>query len=426
MKHQHAVRLVLLVCLAIGLSLSAAIGQTSDNKATNTNTETTAPHLLDLNYDPVTQPYPAVRVRFKEGGPSYLFLVDTGQASPFIIAPWVAREAGLYKKGTLTKGDASTGNKDTLYLPEKIRASLVDKNNKEQWAVVTHYLYVVDEKQWKDDSVNFAGFSGSIGIAAFGPLTLQFDFERKALLLYPPGEAVPYSPSALVFPIKPRKKDKLYEAHVNLGSASEPPVSLIIDTGAVDTVLPEALMPRLKPVLGPIGTLRGDRGLETHRYGLLPNIKVNGWEENNVTAFWVKAGQYRLPLLGMPFLSRFRVTLDQEKGVLSLEPAKNHDMLANALLGAAGIGFMKSDGTFFIDAQQSPLLARYNKTLQAGDQVISIDGVLLAGLSASGADHLLNYKAGTDATLVVKRNNKTLIAKVTRFSLFSTKNEAKK
>ena len=100
-------------------------------------------------------------------------------------------------------------------------------------------------------------------------------------------------------------------------------IRLMVDTGASTVVLPLSMMHLLGYDPAGLGEvkLQTANGIVAGRISLLHSVRVGDAEAGNVAATFLPDDQLGgKPLLGMSFLGRFRLTIDQTTDTLRLEP----------------------------------------------------------------------------------------------------------
>lgn len=98
-------------------------------------------------------------------------------------------------------------------------------------------------------------------------------------------------------------------------------VSLIVDTGATTIVLPESMIPELgfAPEDLQSGISQTASGTVPTRFGTLHSVRVGAVSAENVmVSFIADRKLHGAMLLGMSFLQRFRLTIDDERNELIL------------------------------------------------------------------------------------------------------------
>ena len=385
--------------------------------------------VLPLTYDPINRPVPVVSVRFNDTGPTYLFMVGTGTSLAIRIDPWAAHEIGLYKIGTFEDKKVNDTTLDVLNFASEIRLSLLNKQGEGDFRLRTKEVFLEDENSLLNKTRHGMGLAGIIGMKSFPGLTMQFDFVAKTLSICDSPNILPHSPSAIVLPLTRNKKaSSVFIAHTKISlsggtdqsAASVIDVPFLVDTGSIDTMLPDTLKTALK-ALSPTSALTFEANtagtLSEAAYGFVPKITINRQEEKNIGAEWVKTKAEDDLLLGMNLLGRFRVTLDQKNAVLILEKAENHDALQTTPDGFTGIDTSERDGKFYVESVY-PLARIAGTRPKRGDEIVSINGAPAQTLTLDGTKRLLIGKAGSEVKLVFNRNGLSQTAAVALLPMF--------
>jgi aspartyl protease family protein len=111
------------------------------------------------------------------------------------------------------------------------------------------------------------------------------------------------------------------EAWIAGPNAVSRPVNLLVDTGATTVVLPESMMKPLgfDPDALREGTSQTARGRVPIKTGILPAVRVGAVSAAGVEVSFIADRHLNgSMLLGMSFLKRFRMTIDDDRGELIL------------------------------------------------------------------------------------------------------------
>ena len=121
-------------------------------------------------------------------------------------------------------------------------------------------------------------------------------------------------------------------------------------------------------------------------------------------------------LIGMDFLSRFRMTIDLKHQEMLLERSANYAQRVR-LSGLPSILVAKQQGEYVV-YDVLPSSAAAQAGIHAGDTIEQVDGQILSQFSAGAAQDILNGYAETKAEIVVKGSGRKTIH-YTRQSLFA-------
>ena len=178
------------------------------------------------------------------------------------------------------------------------------------------------------------------------------------------------------------------------------PLPLFVDTGSPYILLPPEIVTELHPEKTPpvfdVANLAGET-FEVQAF-LLPQFKIGNIQEPQVVVYATKG----LPvpaILGMNFLSRFRVTLDLRHRQMWLERASDYHKRLT-LPGLPCILATEQEG-LIVDVLSG--CAAEKAGIQKGDKILRVDGQEVKTLSFSSLSTLLNGLAGTQAEIIVER-----------------------
>jgi predicted aspartyl protease len=162
------------------------------------------------------------------------------------------------------------------------------------------------------------GWLGSPFLSAF---QINIDFGSHILMLNPPSTRLPVAKGTIVVPVTLR--DGRIWANVTAPGAGT--FSALIDTGAVGTLLPGAIADKLKLKSDKSSMIRAN-GKEGKAYtAIAPHLRIGKAEIKDVPVVFldkdVPAGFDRgLGVLGMDFLSHFKVTISYAQKKMALIP----------------------------------------------------------------------------------------------------------
>ena len=174
---------------------------------------------------------------------------------------------------------------------------------------------------WKPDPLRPVGLIGNALLRHLGH-AIRFDFVKCAMTAYRRMETPAPASGATTVPV--HKLDDVYAVNVPLpdGGVQE----MLIDTGCEGHVyIPQRLARRFHTAewAEDGGTFRDATGEHGAIESVMPTLKVGDFTERNVLTTQGQAGD-NFALLGINYLSRFRVTLDYAHNELTLERASDY------------------------------------------------------------------------------------------------------
>ena len=425
-----------ILLFGIGAVDSGAIGQ----KAVKSPSAKTASHwdkknafVIPFEYNLAKNTPPAVWLRVNGGRPR-LFIVDTGCSIPLTLSAHAAAEMKLE---TVPIGVALGGVKFSLvtapqislYFPATKTAAAKDV----PLPVVPVHIDAAPGAPAKEtlsydnpifvtvgiDEIS-AATSGDysepiVGIIGGGFLhtvyrAAQFDFVRRELTLYAQMDAPLRIRGAATLPI--RAKNDCYSFFIPLdgGKMQE----ILIDTGdAGAAVIPTSLAEDFH-------ALDSGNSSETHlRFGgrrealncLIPAMRLGSLVEKDILAETTAVKDLlptgnSLPIVGVNFLSRFRVTLDYAHNEMTLERAsdyKKHLRLPAA--SSLGIGYTYDGKGKITDIEVTADTPEVRAGLRNGDQLLAVNGVAITEKTFMGDSTPYPPFKGDRVDLLVQHKN---------------------
>ena len=347
-------------------------------------------YAVPFEYDPPKHPFAVIQVSINKSKP-LPFIFDTGTQSSLFLFPWAA---------------------DTLHLP--LDKTMPPKSDRGASRQLTADLVNVDiptilagnvtymTKAWVGPGAVLENYTtpriaGIIGQGIFDKLTVRFDFENKLVTFF----AVQHPPLRLPAPATTLRMEKPLSGYLR-AYATLPggkPMPFMLDTGNTTSILPA--LGSLKDTRLADGRNTSDdvSGHHTVNQVLSPRLELEGLSHPLVEfSIDPPIGQ---AVLGMNVLSCYCVTIDARNGFLTLEPRRN---AVSKLFGTTDILLEEHQQQFFISQitrEHAP------SQLAPGDQLLSIDGNEVKGLTLVETYLLMNAYAGTRATLVVEDVNHT-------------------
>jgi predicted aspartyl protease len=344
-----------------------------------------------FQYDPPRIPYIIIQVSIN-GKPPLPFLLDTGTNATIIIDTEAASKLGLKlndaREGTINGKNSSA--RTTVI--KSLRFPSLDF-----WRHIDFAQYPAFVIDLSTFDTAFLGKkpAGIIGVSLLEQFTVRLDFPSKVLTLYlKPHPPISISGATTVPLVEQKGKHRYF---VQVSPAQNLSAGLLLDTGSVKTSLPLAVASQIQstPRYGDSTFMLGSYYISQTL--LLPKIKVGDYSLDN---FAVSTSPVlRHCTLGIDLLSCFRVTLDFPHHQMFLERAADRPY---QLQGWGGFTLKPSEKEFRVKTVEAGSPAEV-AGLQVDDEIRSIDGRTLHGLSLDAASRLRNGFAGTRATLLIQR-----------------------
>ncbi len=350
-----------------------------------------------FTYDRLLNPYVIVNLRIN-GSEPLPFLLDTGTSFPLMIDAPTAKKLHLQPNGQKYRVNRSdvTGDIASVDKVELVGSLPGDAGNVVMpldLKNINIYETTLPEGTFPDPRP-----VGIIGIALLDTVPLQFDFAAKTLTVYRPDYTPPPAKNALVLPLK-RTDSGLYT--VSLRPQEGDPLDFMLDTGAELVSIPQADVKRFRPAQTPpvIKNWWGINGLTSETMFLLPDPQLGNWQEPNVAVASSVRG-YPGAILGIDFLSRFRVTLDVPHLRLILERSADYTKRL-ALSGLSCVSLASQKGQFAV-IDVLPASNAANAGVRVGDKIVTVNGRSLGDLSFVAAQNWLDGLADTQAELTLE------------------------
>ena len=316
-------------------------------------------------YDPVTNPLPTVQVSIN-GQPALPFLVDTGSSPALSLAPWAAAQLGLTPTGPVGRGSGFT------YRRTSIRSAVFQgKDHGGDAAFSLRDALIVDLSLLKD--LPGPRLAGIVGLGMLGPLTTRFDFAAKTLTVF----AYPHPPLHLLNgTVLPLRSNSMGALTARATLAADTFADLILDTGSMSTQVPLSALGVLRPTATAFnrGSQRAE-GIYVSPELRLPGLTFRALRVPDVVADTVPDSVP--PSLGLDILAGYRLTLDGPNGQATLEPSAAGGRYVS---GWSGLDIKQSSGGWLVQGMQAGSPAR-RAGLQAGDQLVTVGGLAVQGLS---------------------------------------------
>ncbi|MDE2127941.1 MAG: hypothetical protein KGJ62_15275 [Armatimonadetes bacterium] len=322
------------------------------------------------------------------GSPWLPFAVDTGTNVPLALDQQVARQI-LPASGKVPVA-ARKGNASLIPLRGMVTALTTPAG-----ATPIGVPYGV-EANLHPNGLTLPQISGILGLGALRLYTVRIDFKSHKLELYPPGALPHTNGHAAVLPLSEDPRSHRFTTLLQPLAGAR--LNALVDTGSSLTRVPAAEFAALK---GPGVWTRSQQAAVGAAGGrkLLSRIELSGLSEPMVE---VSAGTADTPCaIGLDLLSRFRVTFDFRDRLLLLERRADANSM-QAPEGYTGIVPVMRFGKCFA-ATVIPKSPAATAGVQQGDQLIAVDGNLLASVSPAGARRIVNGAAGSMASISIRR-----------------------
>jgi hypothetical protein len=366
----------------LALEWSAAITSIECSRSDDTT------FVIPFAYDPPSRPLITIRGRLGSSEPM-VFIVDSGSQAGVVLQPWAAKQAGIQTAGEPIF--AKPGNV-RLQPTRPFTGELLTRSADEPLSINVTTAYVGE--------VGFVSeypglrVAGIIGGDLFKAVAATFDFGARTMTIRAPGaDAITPAPKALVLPITYGPDGILPHVKVSMPGGLEVP--LTVDTGRNATGVPADKLAGLKSIAKgrtTVDTLEGQKKTETV---LLETLRIAGLD---VPLVEVGTSPDGLPgLLGLDVLSRFKCTLDGPNKRLILEPRAS----TTSLHGGFVLELRGDNGSFTVSKVLEPKIA--GSLLQAGDQLVSIDGKPVDLMGFVEASLRLHGFAGIPAVVETER-----------------------
>ncbi len=355
-------------------------------QATNAPTVATMP----LEYIERTQA-PFVRLTLQDGKP-YLFQLDTGATTSYF-------DRSLTEQAKFPVEDAKDEVGHTI---AAFRATLRLSPQVSPVAAVPEMpvpLIVQDLTDWR---AGFPGAAGILGINVLAQVPWQFDFGRKQVTFFLPGDrpgTLPKPKAALRLPLHSENGLLYVEGEVD-GTKTRFLLSTSQNTQLRSPTTLAALKPlgRLEFTDDVAATVmpEGKARLHEMRVGNLT------WKEPVVA---VQAGEKATQpdILGLDFLYQYRITIDVPSHSLYLQPDPAYKAVSDTIVNIGVTPRVTAEKAVVVNylILHSPAA---EAGLQVGDTILSVNGIQ-ATSEATYAQlvALLRSPVGTELTLSIRR-----------------------
>jgi predicted aspartyl protease len=255
---------------------------------------------------------------------------------------------------------------------------------------------------------------GIVGAQFFLEHVVELDFESRTMRVFPPGTRRP----GRAVPVELVSGTPLARGSLQMPGAAAIPARMLIDLGAKATLLvSEPFMARhgmeAKGMVEPLGAGLG--GETRYAFARVPRIEVGGLSLRDAVAGFSVKGTLRAEwydaLLGLDFLSRFRVVFDLPRSRILLTP--RDPMPAPAEADMSGM-FLLAGGPRLRDYKVAMLVPGGPAAaagVRAGDGIDSVDGRPASALTLSEVRQILRGGDRREVLLTLRRGEGRISAR---------------
>jgi predicted aspartyl protease len=329
------------------------------------------------------------------GSKPMMFLLDTGFSTGCVLLPWAAKELGLKytgKEGTLDRSK----EKFRITEPFSLRPVTADGpglNLDMAGAYVGNVLPLETFTKRK--------LAGIIGAGLFVTYTVRLDFDRNILtVILDSHNPLPVHDDGITIPMEEYGLDKTSPRmpYIKATPAGGKLTTFLIDTGSDSSEIAQEESGNLT-VIDHYEVKKIDvAGFRKSENFLVSHLTLAGRNEPLVT-IGVRPGR-TYGLLGMDFLSRFRVTFDQRNGIMTLEPRSPVPQKRD---GYPTFSFNERNGHRYVTFvnRQFPEL----QTVTVEDRMVSVDGKAADDMASGEILQAIAGFEGTTAKLTLEKPN---------------------
>lgn len=345
--------------------------------------------VIPFLYDPITVSVPIIQVSVN-GKPPLPFIVDTGTAFSVSLDFWAAKKLGLSAKGITT-----TNYQNVAYTQVPIHGIVLQGAEHTNDAAFDTQEAVVLDLSMLSMVRSGPRIAGIIGLGLLATTTSRFDFAQKTLTIWTAPHAPLHMPQGIVLPLS---GSDTFTARAAFAPGTY--ADLIVDTGSDSTQIPLLALKSLHPTAITYNTstmIDGDYVCPELR---LPKISFGSLCVTDVVVD-VKPPPTG-PSLGLDILSGYRLTLDGPNGQLILEPSAQSRRYRK---GHSGLDIKQGGKRWFVSRLKVKLPAQ-SAGLQVGDELVTVSGVGVKGLSLDQVGKELSGLAGVPVQTTVRREGK--------------------
>ncbi|MBC7924062.1 MAG: retroviral-like aspartic protease family protein [Bryobacteraceae bacterium] len=341
-------------------------------------------------------PVPFLRLRINDAEPMY-FLFDMGSTGGLDFMPWAADRLKLPGTG----GSSYLGTKPVSVT----RAAILSKTNGLEF-VLKDFQAARLPNDLSDEAVKLYGvrIAGIIGADLAQRFLIRLDPDEKTLSLYPLETDFARVAGAVIVPLLPTIygiKQERRDVLLRMPGAGE--IRFLLDTGASTVYLPLAYAKRVTGLrVNPQTSFSvGVQGIRASYMGLVSTMQSGLVSEPNVIVSIVK--KINFPLLGMSFLSRFRITLDYRRNRMVLERTADYSKRI-LVLGDSGIQKIGIKDAALRITRITADGPAYQAGIRGNERVLAINGKSAMGMTGPDATALMEGGVGTLVTLRLQRD----------------------
>ena len=411
-------RLTLFICmLLMGGCCRLCAQQTSlsQSPAPEDTLEGKRSYAIPLVYDPLLAPFPIVYVSINEQAP-LPFLLDTGTSATLILTPEAARTLRLLPTGKTELVNHKI--KAAVTRLSSIRFPLAGNDPQHKMMSILNpedaspYILKLPPLTPAPDGKPIAGI---VGVIALMKSTARLDFAAKLMTLFPD----PHPPLRLaqsdMLPLT-EQKSGLYS--VTLQTDATHTYDCLLDTGCAITEVPpaaaQALQVRETPFTYSSWLVGGYR--QSASFGVVSHLPLGTLTTSEIeVAYAADEKAAGKAVLGINFLSRYRLIFDFPNKQLHLQQGANYEAMTR--LPGLPVLHVTRRGSQVQVAYVLPGSAAYRAGIRKGDVLLSVDDTLLEGLSTTVLEALVNGYGGTEAHLQVQQNGQVKAITYPRYSL---------
>ncbi len=382
--------------------------------------EVSESYILPMEYDVTLSPMPIIRMSINGSRP-LRFVVDTGMTGMMLLDRKTADKLKL--KPTRKKKTMDPGNVQVHGVAvNSIVALGIDEDNNVGIGITE--VYAADLPILQESFAVRA--DGILGQGFLPPGRICFDFAAKKLIITLGKGPHPAIKDAIEVSLQ--KKEDGYYATALLNERV--PVLFLLDTGSKSTTVAFKSVKNLKALAissAMHATLAGwSEAIEV----LIGSLEIGGTSYSKVTVLsnvskTIQYGKHKEEpndaILGLNFLSRFRVTLDVPGRKMYLEGAGEDS--PDAITGKAEVLVSKKGQNYYVKSVEKASLAEQSG-VEVGARLISVDGRKIMDLPIAVVQKLLNKSAGDRAELLLESKNKKTPYSYMRSSWYSASSKA--